>query len=173
MKRKINYWAIFGVMVLLSSSAFADEKIIIERQGLNEQYSTDGGETFQPLDEFNMGALRATLNTNPRSMEELQKYDAVNLIVYPLAFIGGVGLGWPLSVMLNGDEWSTTETIFLSVGVAGLIGAFIFEGIAINHFNRAVDIYNGDIAAGLKRPNHQFIMGFSDENFLAGVNYRF
>ena len=170
MNRKLVF---IMMLVFFSSGISAVEKVILQADGLGRSYSVDGGQTYQPLTEQSFLDLREVLNTNPQSAEELKNYDAAYGGAFVCAIAGGFGIGWPLGSMITGSPWSTLDTIFISVGVAGLIGMFVFDGIAEKHLDRAVAFYNGELSSYFYSPRHQFAMGFTDKDVFAGVHYRF
>lgn len=117
-------------------------------------------------------SLREHMEGNDEAVAEMKTYKERKIEAALFGWPGGFLMGWAAADAVL-DNWSSTDEVFLAIGIPLTIIATIAEVSATNHLKKAVSIYNGEEQAlffdlDLRKPSFASGGGLS-----LGLKYRF
>jgi hypothetical protein len=136
MKMIIKY---FLLVALLAGNVFGQKLFLKKSFFTGYSISTDSIN----YEKLNDDTLQNFIKDNTEALEFFNSYKTNRTFSLIFGYSGGFLVGWPLGGYLgSGGDWKDGYTTMLIVGGSLVILSIVFESIASNNLEKAVDTYN-------------------------------
>ncbi len=111
-----------------------------------EKVHLQNGKLYQDTRPITRKDYKKLIKNNEEAFSYFKKQNTANAFAYPLAFIGGFGLGFGgTSLLLNKNSSLTpTYAAIMGGGIAITATAFIIEAVGRGSLKKSIKAYNGN-----------------------------
>lgn len=158
---------IVTVIIFLSEIGFGQTIFLKNSFFGGYSFSTDSL-NYEKVDTDTLSVL---MKNNDEALKLLDSYSTNHTVSTVFGYAGGFLVGWPLGGSLASGEWKDGYTTMLLVGGGLVIVSIIFDSIANNKLEEAVNAHNNNLLSGLRRYKIDIEFNSVTQNISLNVRY--